>query len=598
MSRLYPWRVKDQMHSDQPDLASPTRKTSAADDRLDSWKEIAAYMKREIRTLHRWEAHEGLPIHRHLHKERGSVYAYKSELDSWWSNRRAVLERPTAAADVTHSREQRKLISVFVSLAILLAATAYFAGRRIWPHRERTKVVLAVLPFENLSGQPEEDYLGDGFTDELITQLGGLEPARLGVIARTSAMQYKRTSKSANQVAHELGVDYFLEGTLRHEGNRVRVAVKLVQATDQTNLWTGSYERNLGNILTFHGDIARDVARRVQIQLTPHKQAILSMARPVDPDAYEAYLKGLYFWNKFTNPGFHKSIEYFEHAVEKDKDYAPAYAGLAASYENLVEFGESPIDFYAKSETAARKAIEMDDSSSQAHATLAWSLIYYHHDWEVAERELLRALELNPSNSYAHMLYARYLAAIGRFDQAREQAERARQIDPVSLPVNVVLAQVLFYERNYDGALGQLAKMLEMDPNFPPTYWTLAHVQEALGKQDEACQNVLKTFDLGSGHVPWFTELEKVRVRSGWRTALEQWIHGMLDPNEEGYLQSYYLVEPYISLGRDQEAVTWLAKAAESHDVEIVFISVDPRFDRLRENPRFQAIVNSLNFPK
>jgi tetratricopeptide (TPR) repeat protein len=378
----------------------------------------------------------------------------------------------------------------------------------------------------------------------------------------------------------------------------VRVAVKLVRVSDQTNLWAESYERNLGNILAFHADMAGDVARRIQIQLAPRRQATLAAARPVNPDAYEAYLKGLYVWNKFTNPDLHKSAQYFQQAIEKDAGYAPAYAGLAASYVNLVEFGEPPIDFYLKSDAAARKAIELDDTSSQAHATLAWSLIYYHHDWEAAQRSLLRAVELNPSNSYARMLYAKYLAAMGRFNDAQKQAQRARQIDPVSPAVNVVEAHVLFYGRQYDAALGQLAKLQEMEGDFPPIYWTRAHVYEAIGKQDEACQNMLKTFDLGSGHLPWFAELEKVRVRSGWRAAWEQWIQGMLDPKGTGYVQPYYLVEPYVDLGRDEEAITWLGRAAEAHDVEIVFIKVDPRFDRLRANPRFQEIVHSLNFPE
>lgn len=458
--------------------------------------------------------------------------------------------------------------------------------------------MLAVLPFENLSGQPEEDYFSDGLTDELITELGGLEPAHLGVIARTSAMQFKHESKNARQVGQELHVDYILEGTVRREGNRVRVAVKLVRVSDQTNLWAERYERNLGNVLAFHADMASDVARRIQIQLAPRNQETLAAARPVNPDAYEAYLKGLYVWNKFTNPDLHKSAEYFQQAIEKDARYAPAYAGLAASYVNLVEFGEPPIDFYLKSEAAARKAIELDDTSSQGHAMLAWSLIYYHHDWDAAQRSLLRAVELNPSNSYARILYAKYLAAMGRFKAAQEQAERARQIDPVSPAVNVVEAHVLFYGRQYEAALEKLAKLQEMEGDFPPIYWTRAHVYEALGKQDEACQNMLKTFDLGSGHVPWFAELETVRVRSGWRAAWEQWIQGMLDPKSPGYIQPYYLVEPYVDLGRDEEAITWLGRAAEAHDVEIVFIKVDPRFDRLRANPRFHEIVQSLNFPE
>jgi TolB-like protein/Flp pilus assembly protein TadD len=594
----HPDECEAQMDSNRPDQASRTAETSG-DERLDSWKEIASYLKREVRTLHRWEAHEGLPIHRHLHKERGSVYAYKSELDSWWNNRRAVLERVAPAAQAKGQPGRLRLISVVVGMAFLLGGTIYLVGPWLWPQHGRTrKVMLAVLPFENLSGQPEEEYFSDGLTDELITQLGGLEPFQLGVIARTSAMQYKHAGKSASQVGHELGVDYILEGTVRREGNLVRVAIKLVQVTDQTQLWTESYERNLGNILAFHADMTRDVARRIQIQLAPQKQATLSAARPVNPDAYEAYLKGLYFWNKFTNPDFHKSVEYFQQAIEKDANYAPAYSGLAASYVNLVEFGEPPIDFYLKSEAAARKAIELDGTSSQAHATLAWSLIFYHHDWAAAQQSLLRAVEVNPSDSYARMLYARYLAAMGRFNEAQEQAERARQTDPVSLAANVVEAQVLFYGRQYDVALAQLTKMLEMDRNFAPTYWTLAHVYEAMGKQDEACQNMLKTFDLGSGHVPWFTELENVRVRSGWRAAWQQWIQGVLDPRGQGYMQPYFLVEPYVDLGRDEDAITWLAKAAELHDVEIVFIKVDPRFDRLSANPRFQAIVHSLNFPE
>jgi len=491
-----------------------------------------------------------------------------------------------------------RLTAGLIGFAILSTGTLYLAGPRIWGrHLHVERVKLAVLPFENLSGQPEEDYLSDGLTDELITQLGGLEPAHLGVIARTSAMQYKRSGKSARQVGLELGVDYILEGTVVREGNLVRVAAKLVQVTDQTLLWTESYERNLGHIQAFHGEVARDVVRRIQVQMTPQKQAIFSPARPVNPDAYEAYLKGLYFWNRFTNPDFHQSVEYFQQAIEKDANYAPAYASLAASYANLVEFGEPPMDLYLKSEAAARKAVELDGASSQAYATLAWSLLYYHHDWQEAQRDLLRAIELNPSNSYAHMLYAKYLAALGRFDEAREQAERARQTDPMSLPVNVVVAQVLFYARQYDAATKQLGRLLEVDRNFPPTYWTLAHVYEAMGKQDEACQSMLKTFDLGSGHVPWFTQLENVRLRSGWRAAWKEWIKGMLDIGGPGYLQPYYLVGPYLDLGRDEEAIAWLVKAAEVHDVEIVFIKVDPRFDRLRANPRFQEIVGSLRFP-
>jgi TolB-like protein/DNA-binding winged helix-turn-helix (wHTH) protein/uncharacterized protein HemY len=510
-----------------------------------------------------------------------------------------------AAADAVRGRSEPAVTRAWVWVAagvvfIALGVSGYLAwqgwhARRAPPGR----VMLVVLPFENLSSDPDQEFFSDGMTEEMITQLGGLDPQRLGVIARASAMQYKHSTKGAAQIGRELGVDYLLEGSARRAGGRVRITAQLIQVRDETNQWAESYEGDLRDILVLQRDVAAAIAQQIRLALSADTRARLTQQQPVVPEAHEAYLKGLYFWNKFTNPNFHKSIEYFQEAIEKDPAYAPAYAGLAASYVNLAQFGEPPSDFYPKSEAAARKALAIDETSSQGHAVLSWSLMYYHHDWGGAERALLRALELNPSDSYARMLYANYLTALGRFDQAREQIERARQTDPVSLVINVVVAQVLFYQRQYDAALAQLAKTREMDPNFPPTYWTLAHVYEALGKDDEACQYMLKTFDLGSGHVPWFAQLENLGVRSGWRAAWQEWIKGMLEPQAQGeYVQPYDLVEAYLDLGHDEDAIEWLRKAAEVRDVEIVFINMDPRFDRLRTNPRFQEIVRSLNFPQ
>jgi TolB-like protein len=584
------------------DRNQPSQTAPGGDDRLESWKEIAAYLKRDVRTLHRWEASEGLPVHRHAHAERGSVYAYKSELEAWRRNRKFAGQSAEQVSSAAAPRpRQRVLTYAALGLAILsaVAAAAYFAkNQALSARRPGGRAILVVLPFENLSHQPEEDYLSDGLTDELITELGGLDPQQLGVIARTSALHYKGIDKSAAQVGKELGVNYVVEGTVRREGNRVLVAVKLVQASDETNLWAGRYERDVRDISQFDDDVARDLARNIQIQLKPRGQAALAARRPANPQAYEAYLRGLYFWNKFTNPDLHKSVEYFQEAIAQDPNYAPAYAGLGAAYVQLIEFGESPADLYPKSEVAARKAIELDDTLGQAYETLTWSLIHYHYDWAAAEQAYRRALELNPSNSYAHASYAKYLAALGRFDQAREEAERARQIDPASLPIYVVTAQVLFYQKRYDEAFQRLAKAEEMDRNFPPTYWTLAHVYEATGRQDEACRSMLKAFDVGSGHVPWFAELDGIRLHQGWRKAWQEWVRGMLDPQSGGFVQPYTLVEAYVNLERDDEALAWLQKAADAHDIEIVFLKVDPRFDRLRKNPRFGQIVESLNFPR
>lgn len=459
--------------------------------------------------------------------------------------------------------------------------------------------MLVVLPFENLSRDPEQEFFSDGMTEEMITQLGGLDPQRLGVIARASAMQYKHSTKSAAEIGRELGVDYLLEGSARRADGRVRITAQLIQVRDETHMWAESYERDLRDILVLQRDVAAAIAQQIRLTLSADTRALLAQPRPVIPEAHEAYLKGLYLWNKMTIEGFYKSIEYFQQAIEKDPGYAPAYSGLAASYVGLVEFGQlPPSDAYPKSAAAARKALEIDETSSQAHAALQWSLVYYDHDWAAAERGFRRALELNPSNADARTQYAKYLAALGRFDQALEQIERARQMDPVSLFINVTAAQVLFYSRRYDAALAQLAKMREMDPNFPPTYWTLAHVYEAMGKNAEACQAIAKTYDLASGHAQGAIQFEEMRMRSGWRAAWQQNIKEMLESRARGgYVQPYLFVEPYLALGRDAEAIESLHAAAEIHDNEIVFIKVDPRFDRLRANPRFQEIVRSLKFP-
>ena len=493
----------------------------------------------------------------------------------------------------------RRRVAVLVAAGILLLAGGYTG----WQLRQgrigsSQRVMLVVLPFENLSGDPQQEYFSDGFTEEMITQLGSLHPEGLGVIARSSAMQYRNNRGDVLRIADELGVDYILEGSVRREGSLVRISVRLIQARDQTNVWAQSYERSLPGILTLQQELAGAIGREIQLKLTPDQQVRLAAARSMNPEAHEAYLKGLYFWNKFTVEGFYKSIEYFEQAIALDPQYASAYAALAVSCINLVEFSQPPAEFYAKGDTAARKALEIDPSSSQAHATLALYFLYSHHDWDSAAREFLSALELNPSNTYARMHYARYLSAMGRHSEAQVQIERARREDPVSLAINVVKAHVLFYARQYDAALAHLAKMHEMDPDFPPTHWTLAHVYGALGRDDEACQAMLKTFYLGSGRVPWFAQLDEVRKRSGWRSAWQMWIDGLLQEEGRGqYVQPYPLVEAYLNLRQDQEVIVWLRRAAELRDNEIIFINVDPRFDRLRANPSFQEIVRSLKFP-
>jgi TolB-like protein/DNA-binding winged helix-turn-helix (wHTH) protein/lipoprotein NlpI len=509
-----------------------------------------------------------------------------------------AIAAPAVAAQPTSSSSRWVWIATLA--AAVLAIAGYFMWRSSAIRAPAQNIMLAVLPFENLSGNPEQDYFSDGLTAEVITQLGGLEPTRLGVIARNSVMRYKHTDKSAAQIGRELGVDYLLEGTVRREGDHARITVQLVQVRNQTYVWAHSYERDLGSMIAFHSEVGRDVARQVRVQLTPESQARLAGTAPVNPDAYEAYLKGLYLWNKMTVDGFYKSVQHFQEAIDKDPHYAPAYSGLAAAYAGMVEFGQmTPSDAYPKSAAAARKALAIDQASSQAHTALQWSLVYYDHDWAAAEREFRRALELNPSNAEARSHYAKFLAALGRFDEALEQIERARQLDPVSPLIGVTAAQIAFWQRHYDAALAQLAKLREMDPNFPPMYWTLAHVYEATGKNAEASEAILKTWDLASGHADGIAQLENLRVRAGWRVMWEQIVKSWLNDASRGvYQQPYQFVDAYLLLGRNSEMLQELGKAVEAHDNEVVFINVDPRFDQLRADPRFHAVVAALKFPK
>jgi TolB-like protein len=317
-------------------------------DRLDSWKEIAAYLRHSERTVRRWQE-EGLPVHRHAHNKRAGVYAYKPEVDAWWNDGHAGLEAIEQAQ--TARRRPWPLWFAGAVLALLLAVSGVYVVRnRLW-HRTSPptgKIMFAVLPFENLSGDPEQEYFSDGLTEEMISRLGQLEPQRLGVIARTSAIQYKGTKKRIDQIGKELGVDYILEGTVRRAGERVRVSAQLIQVKDQTHLWAKNYERDAGDILALQEEVAQAIASEVEIKLTPEQQVHLASARPVNTAAHEAYLKGRFYWNKRTEKDFGKAREYFQRAIEKDPNFAPPYDGLADVSVQLTEYGSLPRPMHAE----------------------------------------------------------------------------------------------------------------------------------------------------------------------------------------------------------------------------------------------------------
>jgi len=364
--------------SNQVTAPPPGSRQSSAEGRLDSWKEIASYLRREVRTVQRWEKSANLPVHRLQIEKQSVVYAYKSELDAWYTERRPHLESDSEQKDTPTliERLRQPWIAAAVAAAALILVVsggAYFVRKSTWfrAHSVPAKIKLAVLPFKNLSADPEQEYFSDGMTEEMITELGRMQPERLGVIARTSAMLYKNTQKDLSQICRELGVQYVLEGSVFRAENRARITAQLVQCSDQTHVWAESVERDLVNIVSLQADVAQAVATNIKLVLTPEQHTRLRARRPVNPEAYQAYLRGLYLWNQVSADSA-QMIKYFQAAIEIEPDYAAAYAGLANVYSQAARAGElGAQEAYSQAKAAATRAAALDDNSAEAHFSLA-----------------------------------------------------------------------------------------------------------------------------------------------------------------------------------------------------------------------------------
>ena len=359
--------------------------------RLDSWKEIAAYLGRDIRTAQRWERSEGLPVKRHLHQSQYTVYAFRSEIDTWLKERRLPAEPAAPAPVFTPTRRG-----------------------------------LAVLPFENLSGDAEQEYFSDGLTEEMVVQLGRLRPDKLGVIGRTTMMQYKGTQKSIGEIGRELGVDYLLEGSVRRFDHRVRITAQLIRVGDQTHLWADSYERPLEDVIAIQIGVAERIARSLATELLPAEHAEMTRASTANAAAHDSYLRGLYLWNTRSEGGFLKALECFQRATTRDPDYAEAHVGMAICYITLGWYGAlPPVEAYRRTTTAATRTLALNNGLAEGHTALGYAKHFYDWNWEAVEAEHRRALELNPSYVTAHQWYALYLVAMQRFDEALAEMQRA-----------------------------------------------------------------------------------------------------------------------------------------------------------------------------
>ena len=485
---------------------------------------------------------------------------------------------------------------LLLGVVLLLAVGLYMLLRsRSSAARPAGRSMLAVLPFENFTGDASQDYFSDGLTEEMISQLGNLDPAHLGVIARTSVMHYKHTQEPMTRIGQELGVQYVIEGSVRRDSDRVRITAQLIQVKDQSHIWARQYDRNLGDLLALQAEIAQEIANEIRITLHGPGRVEAAYAFPLTSQAYEAYdlyLKGRFFWNKRTIEGFQQAIDYFQQAIAKDPNYARAYAGLADSYALMGGYSTMPqMETMPKARAAALKALELDPNLAEAHTSLALITENFDFDWESAEKEYRRAIGLNPNYATAHHWYAEYLALMGRFDEALAESERARELDPLSLIISADKGIILLYARRYDDAIAQFRGVEEMDSSFSRSHMVVAAYIEK--KQfAEALAALRKWDDDASWKWAW---LAFAYGRSGQDALARQALEKVQRRYEREHMSLDPLVWAYVGAGNRDEAFAWFDKAYADHSNLLTSLKVNPGFDGLRADPRFQALMRRVH---
>jgi TolB-like protein/DNA-binding winged helix-turn-helix (wHTH) protein/Flp pilus assembly protein TadD len=452
---------------------------------------------------------------------------------------------------------------------------------------------IAVLPLQNLSNNSAEDYFADGMTDEITTDLAQFGSLR--VISRTSAMHYKGAGKTAPEIGHELGVDTLIEGTVQRVGNRVRIRVQLIDSASDRHLWARSYDHELKDVLVLQSSAARDIAEEVQGKVAlPQVDARPINQHPVQPDAYEAYLKGRYFWNKRTEDGLKKSIDYFEQAISEDPKFAAAYAGLADSYSILGSDVLPASVASSKAHVAAGKALELDPTIAEGHAELGLVAFYYDWDWTRSEQEFRRAIELNPNYATAHQWYGYYLAAMGRFPEALEEARKAQQIDPLSLSINTTLAGRYRDLHQYAQAIDLSRRTLEMDSNFVPAHIALGAAFEEQGIWSQAVSEYQKAVDLSQNNPIALASLGSAYGHLGDRDGARKVIARLQEASKHHYVSAFDMATVFAGIGDQDSAFHWLEKGYAQRESQMAFLSVTRRLDPLRSDPRFARLLQRM----
>jgi TolB-like protein/DNA-binding winged helix-turn-helix (wHTH) protein/tetratricopeptide (TPR) repeat protein len=491
-----------------------------------------------------------------------------------------------------------------LALATMLVLVLALAGGLGFRYLRRPSVVTAhpkqitsivVLPLENLSADKDQAYFADGMTDELIANLAKIRSLR--VISRTSAMGYKGTHKTLSEIARDLNVDAVVEGTVLRSGDRVRITAELVQVATDRHLWADTYESPFGDVLTLQSRVASAIVNEIRINLTPEEQQRLASARPISPESYEDYLKGRFYWNKRSEEGLTKAIEYFQLATQKDPHSALAFAGLADCYSIIGSAIVGSVSSQAvapKARAAALKALELDNSLAEAQTSLATVQFNYDWNWAAASSGFQRAIELNPSYATAYQRYSLYLMAMGRTQESLAQMNRARELDPLSISMSFSLGWRLYMAHQYDQAIGQLRNTLEMDPNFALPRMVLGQAYEQKGMVPQAIAELQKAVAVSRDSPPMLGSLGHAFGVTGNKAEADKILGQLLEQSKKQYVSPFYVSIVYAGLHENEKAMDWLEKAYEDRSNAIIFVKVDPDFDGLRSNPRFQALLRRL----
>jgi TolB-like protein/DNA-binding winged helix-turn-helix (wHTH) protein/Flp pilus assembly protein TadD len=511
-------------------------------------------------------------------------------------------EKPVSATEEPpHLEDDRTLEPVHWLLAhkksvfALLLVLAILMAWMLRPKNSQSPAIrsLAVLPLENLSGDPSQDYFSDGMTDELITELGQISGLR--VISRTSIMTYKGARKPLPQIARELNVDTVVEGTVLRSGNQVRIIAQLIEAPADKHLWAQSYEGDVRQTLTLQRQVARAIAEEIHIELTSHERDVLKSVKTVNPDAYEAYLKGRYFWNKRTADGMKKAIDYFNQAIEKDPNYAQAYAGLTDSYALAGDWKYgvlAPKEAYPKAKAAAIRAIELDNTLGEAHISLAFCLDGFDWNFASAGKEFMRGIELSPGYATGYEWYGWHLASLGRNDEAVAEVKKAASLDPLSLIISSDLAEELLIAHRYNEATEQARKTINMDSFFAPAHYVLGQALVQKHMYKEAIAELQRAVELSEGSTAFTANLAYAYAVSGSRNEAVKILNDLKNRPQNGFSNAPEIALVYVGLDQKDQAMSWLEKAFEESFSPWVLMR--PAFDPLRSDPRFQNLLHRI----